>query len=116
MYLYYVLRDYDQMKICADKVFEFDLHSWTLLAIHQAHSFYRGLVSFWIYRQTLDPVWAQRGQKAKLAIQKWAESASEHNFQHKLYVLQAEEAFCNNDFVSAKSFYEKAVAAAKKHR
>lgn len=116
MYLYYVLRDYDQMKICADKVFEFDLHSWTLLAIHQAHSFYRGLVSFWIYRQTLDPVWSQRGQKAKLAIQKWAESASEHNFQHKLYVLQAEEAFCNNDFVSAKSFYEKAVAAAKKHR
>merc|ERR1712216_116925 len=43
-------------------------------------------------------------------------SASEHNFQHKLYVLQAEEAFCNNDFVSAKSFYEQAVAAAKKHR
>jgi len=49
-------------------------------------------------------------------MKKWVETASQHNFQHKLYLLEAEEAFCSGDFINAKLFYEHAVAAARKHR
>ena len=51
-----------------------------------------------------------------LAMQKWAESASQHNFQHKLFLMEAEYAYCNNDFDSATSYYKLAIATAKKHR
>ena len=61
-------------------------------------------------------MWAERGHKATLAMQKWAESASQHNFQHKLFLMEAEYAYCNNDFDSATSYYKLAIATAKKHR
>lgn len=38
MYITFVLRDYDQMKAFAEKYFAFNLHSWTLLFIHTAHT------------------------------------------------------------------------------
>ena len=75
-----------------------------------------GLASFWVYRQTNDPVWAERGRESKLAMKKWAETASQHNFQHKLYLLEADEAFCGGDFMDAKVFYGHAVTAARRHR
>lgn len=75
-----------------------------------------GLVSFWVYRQTKDPVWAERGRQNKATMKKWVETASEHNFQQKLYLLEAEEAFCSGDSINAKLFYEHAVTAARKHR
>ena len=80
-----------------------------------AHFAVGGLASFWIYRQTNDPVWAERGRESKLAMNRWAETASQHNFQHKAYLLEAEEAFCNHNHELAKSLYEKAVSTARKH-
>ena len=48
-------------------------------------------------------------------MNKWAETASQHNFQHKAYLLEAEEAFCNNNHELATSLYEQAVSTARKH-
>ncbi len=48
-------------------------------------------------------------------MKKWAAS-SQHNFQHRMYLLEAEEAFCDNDPVSAQLLYEKAVSTAREHR
>ena len=110
-----LFREYEQTKALAEKYFSFNLHTWSLLYIHTAHALYGGLTAFWVYRETKDPGWAARGGKAKNAMKKWAES-SQHNFQHKAYLLEAEEAYCNNDVASATSFYEKAVSMAKQHR
>ena len=80
-----------------------------------AHFAVGGLASFWIYRQTNDTKWAERGRESKLAMNRWAETASQHNFQHKAYLLEAEEAFCNHNHELAKSLYEQAVSTARKH-
>ena len=74
-----------------------------------------GLVSFWIYRRTNNTKWSARGINFKIVIQKLAES-SQHNFQHEVYLLEAEEAFSNKNYELAKSLYEKAVSIARKHR
>jgi hypothetical protein len=46
---------------------------------------------------TNDPTWSVLGWSAKVAVKKWAEELLQHNFQHKVYLLETEEAFCDND-------------------
>jgi len=116
MYLSFMIREYDKMVIFAEGYFANKHHNWGLLFIQTAHAFYCGLISFWIYRKTSDTLWMERGRQAKIAMKKWAEAASEHNFLHKVYLMEAEEAFSSDDTELAKSMYEKAVATAKKHR
>jgi hypothetical protein len=118
MYIHFMFREYDDMKLSAEKFFTvYNVNSrnyiFLLTIVHR--TFYGGLVAFWIHRQTKDPVWFKRGQAAKVAVKKCAES-SHHNFQHKLYLLEAEEAFCNNNNESAESLYEKSVSTARDHR
>jgi hypothetical protein len=84
-------------------------------SLQTVHVFFGGLVAFRLYRETKDPIWAERGQSAKIATKKWAEF-SQHNFQHRVYLLEAEEAFCNNDNESAQLLYESAISAARRHR
>ena len=115
MYISFMLREYEQMKAFAEKYFDFNLHTWALLYYQTAHTFYAGLVSFWVYRQSNDPIWAERARKAKFMMKKWAD-CNEWNFQNKLLLLEAEEAFCYNDIDSAKSLYEKALSSAREHR
>jgi len=115
MFINFINRDYDEMLVFTKGFFDHD--QIFFLFFHQtAHAFYSGLISFWIYRKTSDPLWMERGRQAKLAMKKWAEAASEHNFLHKVYLMEAEEAFSSDDAELAKSMYEKAVATAKKHR
>ncbi|KAL7541084.1 hypothetical protein ACHAXR_010617 [Thalassiosira sp. AJA248-18] len=115
MYISFMLREYDQMKDCAEQYFEYNLRSWAILYIFTAETYVSGLVSFWIYRQSNDPKWAERGCKAVFAMKKWAES-SEHNFQQNAYLLEAEQAFSNNDIENAEALYEKAISASRRHR
>ncbi|KAL7536583.1 hypothetical protein ACHAXR_007263 [Thalassiosira sp. AJA248-18] len=115
MYIRFMLREFEETKALAEKYFDFNLHTWSLFYIHTCHAFFGGLVSFWVYRQSNDTQWCQRGQKAKAAMKKWAES-SRHNFQHKSYLLEAEDAYSNKYYEKANSLYEKAVSATKQHR
>ena len=88
MYMSFMLREYDQVKASAEKFFDYRFQPWTLLYSYTAQSFHAGLVSFWVFRQSKESIWHERGSKAKFAMMKWAES-SRHNFQHKVYLLEA---------------------------
>ena len=74
-------------------------------------------MSFWVARNSRDDEnqWYERGNESKLALRKWAETC-QWNFEHKWYLLEAEEAFCNGRFDDAKLYYEKAVTSAKDHK
>ncbi len=115
MYLHFMFREFNDMKMFAEKFFGVKFHNWVFHFPYTCQKFYGGLVAFWVYRQTKDPTWAERGRSAKYAIKKWAES-SQHNFQHKVYLLEAEEASCNNDTESAQSLYEKAISTSREHQ
>jgi len=95
--------------------FMFRSHDDTIVH-HAYHALYIGLVSFWLARKSRDgQQWYERGNDSKLALKKWAES-SIWTFGNKLYLLEAEESYCNNDFEAAKTYYEKAVTSAKNHK
>lgn len=118
MYISFMLREYEPMKEFAEKYFDlidFKLHSWMMIYALSAYLWTSGLVSFWVYRQSNDPIWASRGNKARLVMKKFAES-SEWNFQQKALLLDAEEAACQNNIDSAKLLYEKAISTAREHR
>jgi hypothetical protein len=59
------------MKQSAEKFFEYRMTSWHLLSGHAIHAFIGGLVSFRIFRETGDPVWANRGKHFKGRIASW---------------------------------------------
>jgi len=115
MYIRFMFREYEDTKALAEKYFDFNLRNWVLLYIHTAHTFYGGLVACWVYRQSKDPKWADRAREAKIVMKNWAD-CNEHNFQSKLCLMEAEEAFCENDIDKAENFYEMAISSARKHR
>jgi predicted ATPase len=126
MYIQFMFREYDDMKVSAERFFSptsaerFSSstcihHDWIMYFLYTNHTFYGGLVAFWVYRQSHDPTWAERGRTAKVKMMKWAKW-SQHNFQHRVYLLDAEEAYCNNDTERAELFYEKAVSTARDHQ
>jgi len=114
MYIKFMFREYEEMKVLAEKYYDFNLHTWTLLHVHTAHTFYSGLVSSWVFRKSKDAKWADRARKAKFLMKKWADC--KWNFQNKLYLMEAEEAFCYNDIANAEYLYEKALSSAREHR
>ncbi|KAL3822933.1 hypothetical protein ACHAXA_011648 [Cyclostephanos tholiformis] len=115
MYIHFMFREFDNMKMFAERCFCVNNHNWIFHFPFTSQMFYGGIVACWVYRQTKDPTWAERGRSAKVTIKKWAES-SHHNFQHKAYLLEAEEAFCNNDTDKAQLYYEMAVSSAREHQ
>ena len=115
--LSFYFRDLEQTGIHAMDYFEMskDLTSWSVIYVHTSQAFFGGLAAFWIYRKTNDPIWLQRGKKAKITMEKWTQS-SEWNFQSRFYLLEAEAYFCNKDYNSARASYDRAIESAKKHR
>src|SRR5210317_2540754 len=118
-YISFIFRSYDDTKIASESYFACSETTWANLFFHHAaQSFYIGLISFWVARKSREELrqqWYQRGNKSKLALKQWAES-SRWNFEHKWYLLEAEEAFCNSEFESAKFFDEKAISSATDHK
>ena len=113
--LSFIFRDYDKMKEYAEKYFRYDMVSWSLMYVHSAHTFIGGLISFWVYRESKDTAWEKRGHTATLQMKQWADSC-QWNFQSKMCLLLAEEAFCRNETEKAKSLYEQAISTASEHR
>jgi hypothetical protein len=118
-YISFIFRSFDDTKIASESYFACSETTWANLFFnHAAHTFYIGLISFWVARKSREErqqQWYQRGSKSKLALKQWVES-SRWNFEHKWYLLEAEEAFCNSEFESAKFFYEKAISSATDHK
>eukprot|EP00956_Cyclotella_meneghiniana_P034704 scaffold107625_cov38-Cyclotella_meneghiniana.AAC.1 len=105
-----------EMKCSTEKYFEIALSSCCLQAGHAVQTFFLGLASYRIYRETREELWAQRGKKLRERIQTWNEQGSKWNFQHKLELMEAEEAYSNGNFERAQILYDKAVSSAKQYK
>jgi tetratricopeptide (TPR) repeat protein len=116
-YISFTFRSYDGTKENIEKYLACIDNTWANLVLYHAfHAFYIGLISFWLARKSRGKQqWHERGNKSKLALKQWAES-SRWNFENKWYLLEAEESYCNDDFHTAKAYYEKAIASAKDHK
>ncbi len=116
-YIGFIFRSYDDSKLYIEKYLEVVENTWAnLLVAHSFLAFYFGLISFWVARKSRDgPQWLEHGNRSKLTFKKWAES-SKWTFENKWYLLEAEESYCNNDFDTAKLFYEKAISSSQDHK
>eukprot|EP00986_Skeletonema_menzelii_P005636 scaffold2093_cov219-Skeletonema_menzelii.AAC.1 len=118
LYISFIFRMFDDTKAYAEKFLAWNVsNTWVNLWVsYSFYTFYIGLVSFWVARNSRDEEqWYERGNKSKLALRKWAET-SQWTFENKWFLLEAEEAFCNGSFDDAKLYYEKAVTSAKTHK
>ena len=116
MYISFIFRLFDETRYYAEEFLV--CSTWAnLLFVHSFRAFYIGLVSYWVARSSSDDTeqWYERGNKSKLALKKWAETCR-WTFEHKWYLLEAEEAFCTGRYDDAKLYYEKAVTSAKDHK
>ncbi|KAL7456012.1 hypothetical protein ACHAWC_007538 [Mediolabrus comicus] len=117
-FISFIFRSYDDTKTNATLYFSCHKSTWAnLMTMHAVHAFYTGLISYWIARQSREGErqWHERGKNSKLALKQWAET-SRWNFENKWLLLEAEEAFCNNNLEAASSFYDRAITSAKTHK
>eukprot|EP00985_Skeletonema_marinoi_P014100 scaffold7078_cov148-Skeletonema_marinoi.AAC.7 len=119
-YVSFIFRSYDDTIENIEKYFDLQQTTWgNLFLAHAIHAFHTGLISFWVARKSkskeLRQQWYERGNQSKLALRRWAKS-SQWTFENKWYLLEAEEAFCNNDFEAAKTYYQGAITSAKFHK
>ncbi|KAL3778655.1 hypothetical protein HJC23_008639 [Cyclotella cryptica] len=116
MFLSLVFNNYDDMKHSAEKFFEFNMPSWHLLSAHAGHVFIGGLVSFRIFRETCNPLWATRGEAFKDRIHIWRDQGYFPNFGSKSFLLEAEEFYSNGNIERAQVLYENAISSARGHK
>ena len=64
MYIHYMFREFEDMKVYAEQYFHVNCESWVLYFTISVHKFFGGLIAFWVYRQTNDIIGAERGQAA----------------------------------------------------
>jgi hypothetical protein len=117
-YISFLFRSYDDTKVYAEKYLACSETTWANLFFAQSiQTFYIGLVSFWLARKSRDGQQCNlnRGEKFRLALKRWAEFCN-WTFENKWYLLEAEQAYCDNNFESAEIFYAKAVSSAKEHK
>ena len=117
MFIALIYDDVEEMRHFAKEYFEIiTMPTWFLLQSRIAQTFHLGLASFRIYRETQEELWAQRGRHLREKMQSWNEQGSKWNFEHKLKLMEAEDAYSNGDFGRAQDLYDKAVSLAKQHK
>ncbi|KAL3804135.1 hypothetical protein HJC23_013654 [Cyclotella cryptica] len=116
LFLALILNKYYDLKRSAEKFFEVRLPTCNFLTGRVAHAFNGGLASFRIYRETGDPLWAERGRACKQSVLLWREQASLWNFEHKCFLLEAEECYSEGNFENAKVLYDHAISSAGKYK
>jgi len=116
-YISFLFRSFDETKDSAEKYLACSENTWAhLFFAHSIHTFYIGLISFWLARKSRDgQQWQQRGEKFRIALKRWAEYCN-WTFENKWYLLEAEQAYCDNNFDSAEIFFAKAISSAKEHK
>jgi hypothetical protein len=113
MFCSQVYNNYPDMKLNAEKYFEYRVPSTCLHAGFAVHAFIgAGLVSFRMYRETKDTLWLDRGKYFKERIQARKEEGSVWNFEHKFFLVAAEEAYSHGEVENAKILYDKAATSA----
>ncbi|KAL3797973.1 hypothetical protein HJC23_013211 [Cyclotella cryptica] len=116
MLLSLVFNDYHELKKSSEKFMKVRVPSWVLLSIHAGHFFIASLASFRIYRETRDTSWAKKGKQYKERIVSWNEQGSSWNFEHRSFLLEAEESYSEGKLYDAKMSYDKAISSASQHK
>lgn len=116
MHLSLLLNNLDSMRQHGERFFELRMSSWLLIMSNIGHEFFGGLVSYRMYRESGDALWLERGKQCKSSIQLWAEQGSLWNFEHKRFLLEAEEYYCRCDYNHAQVAYKNAIISARAHK
>ncbi|KAL7474479.1 hypothetical protein ACHAW6_003989 [Cyclotella cf. meneghiniana] len=111
-----VFNNYDEMKVSTETYLQVRMAPWHLIAGHIGHFFFAGLASFRIFRETHDPLWAQRGEQFTQRVKTWKEQGSLWNFESKSFLLEAEQCNSNGNFDLAQVLYENAISSAQQHK
>jgi hypothetical protein len=116
MFVSLIMNNYDDLKHCAEKFFEIRWQNWFMVCVHSAHEFYGGLAAFRIFRETHDASWLEKGVQCRESVQLWKEQGSRWNWEHRYWLLVAEENFCYMNFADAEAAYNNAIKSARSHR
>lgn len=113
-----LILDNDDIMECCETLCEFEKK---IYKIHvpfndQNRVFFVGLAAFRVYRQTRNSLWLERGRHRKDALATWVNQGCIWNFQQKLHLLEAEEAYCIGNVDYAKVSYNNAIAKAQSHK
>ena len=124
MWLAYLYRRHDLAAECAIKHQEFAAGNPIYVAIDTiVETFYLGLVAFAVLRErprlgdsSFDgEQWTKISADIIKKISRWNEEDSSWNFQNKIDLLNAEQAFTNGDSARALAMYESSIGNAGKH-
>ena len=124
MWLAYLYRRHDLAAECAIKHQEFAAGNPIYVAIDTiVETFYLGLVAFAVLRErprlgdsSFDgEQWTKISADVIKKISRWNEEDSSWNFQNKIDLLNAEQAFTNGDSARALAMYESSIGNAGKH-
>lgn len=111
-----IFNNCDAMKEHMEKFLELNFQPWSLLAGHLIQCFVFGLISIRLFRETNNPLWAERAKTYQERIALWKDQGSKWNLEHKLCLLEAEEAYNNSNLEKAQLMYERAVSLATEHK
>ena len=111
----FMFRRYNASKSIVQRFLALNRVDWTLMFGQSDVTYIFGLTAFWINRVSKEQSWKKAGVRAKEAMKGWTNS-SKWNFEHKLFLLDAEENFCAGNFDESKILYDKAIKSAKEHR
>ena len=89
---------------------------YSIVYIDAIRMFYSGLASYQAFRETKAVIWMQRGRSRKDKIKHFNDDGCPWNFEHKFFLLEAEEHFCDANFKMAHECYQKAIISARAHK
>ena len=111
-----VFNKYDDMKSYGVEFKEIDsVETWYLVSCYSFRIFFIGLVFYRIFRETHEPVWAEKAKEYQVKIKLWSEQGSARTFEHIHYLMQAEEAYSYQDEEKARELYDRAILSAKRN-
>lgn len=117
LYLSFIF-DKDDLIECCEKLYDFERKNKInrVPFNDQNRVFVAGLAAFRAYRLTRNSMWLERGRNHKDELATWVNQGCIWNFQQKLHLLQAEEAYCLGNVDYAKESFNNAISKAQLHK
>ena len=107
-----VFDKYDDMKKYGEKFKKDRLESWFLMSAYSFQAFVIGLVYYRIFRETDEPIWAEKAKEYQTKVTLWSEQGLPRTFEHRQHLMQAEEAYSNQNLDKAQEMYDSAIGLA----
>jgi len=107
----YIFNEYDLAGDMVERTIETEKQVLRKAEAFGMYLFYHGLISFVLARKTKSDKWLTRANEALSEMEKYAKIGP-CNFQHKLLLLEAENAYLFGDIDSAMIKYDRAIVTA----